>query len=227
MTVEHRDLSAILCRMNEFPLPAAFFGQGRHVLIKRPRKPSLEKGSGVLAEDFRLCPAIQFFRPGIPEDNPAFQVADEDGVVGKLKQVGLPPQVLRPLSNLLFQLAPGLLKGLLGHLPFVSLVELSFDLLAFPLYPLTVGDVGQDGVHRSLSVDAYGDALQLGIERVYPSFLFSTSWQVCFGCCLQYPPFVKIEEILGLGMDEEGKRFLDEAALFNAEKAARGEVRPG
>ena len=28
-------------------------------------------------------------------------------------------------------------------------------------------------------------------------------------------------------MDEEGKRLLDEEASFNAEEAARGEVRPG
>ena len=47
------------------------------------------------------------------------------------------------------------------------------------------------------------------------------------GRCPQCLLFAKIECILRLGMDEEGEGFLDEAASFDAEEAARGEVRPG
>jgi len=101
----------------------------------------------------------------------------------------------------------------------VGLTKLGFEAFAF-------GNIGHDDIDDWLSVGLYGDALQLGIKEG-PALSLQHELAGPPGRCLQHLPYVEVECILRLGMDEEGKGLLDEKASFNTEEAARGEVRPG
>ena len=121
------------------------------------------------------------------------------------------------------------LEGPLLH----NAVDLNFCVIQLTAHPLqrlfdlySLGDVGQDRVDEGLSFDVYDDVSSRALKKV-PSFFLSTSRvSGLFRRCFEYFLFVQVEWILRLGMDEEGKGLLDEEASFDAEEAARGEIRP-
>lgn len=98
MTAVANDLLPRAPGVGQFPFPTPVASKNLGDFAHWQVAPGMEQLLDALADRFRLRPAVQLGRAGVPALDHAAGIQGDDRVMGEIDQLGLPPQI---------QLSPG------------------------------------------------------------------------------------------------------------------------